>query len=347
MSLDPHRLLLPTLATLLVVVALTGSAALAHFAARRERARRRERLTDLARDLEAFAEGTLHAEDLAEALGDADPETFWSALETWTLGRRLPLRVARALRRDPHARGERRALRDDSPWRRELAARRLGLLPSIENRRALRRALTRGPETVTLAAARALARHADLEALDWLVTHPKTLAHRTPRSRFELFRAFGRRGHPRLHAALERTGGLDPSITRAILDTLGDAAYGVAAPAIALRLMDPNPELRIAAARALGRLGATDASPALIHALNDAEWAVRAQAARALGRCGNAQAIAPLGAALEDRAWWVRRHAAFALAQLGSAGRAELARIAAKSEDRYAREMADEALNAG
>ena len=85
----------------------------------------------------------------------------------------------------------------------------------------------------------------------------------------------------------------------------------------------------------------------LIAALGDPEWAVRAQVARALGACGGAESITPLGARLEDPAWWVRRHAAYALAGLGSAGRAELARIAAQSRDRYAREMADEALAAG
>jgi hypothetical protein len=57
--------------------------------------------------------------------------------------------------------------------------------------------------------------------------------------------------------------------------------------------------------------------------------------------------VGDLGARLEDRAWWVRHHAAYALAALGRPGRDELERIRVASADRYAREMADEALRAG
>ncbi|MGH7742901.1 MAG: HEAT repeat domain-containing protein, partial [Candidatus Eiseniibacteriota bacterium] len=105
--------------------------------------------------------------------------------------------------------------------------------------------------------------------------------------------------------------------------------------------------LRVAAARALGALRAAPRVAELCGALRDPEWPVRAQAARSLGRLGESQAIGALGARLEDRAWWVRHHAAYALAGLGAPGRAELERIRGASADRYAREMAEEALRAG
>jgi HEAT repeat protein len=71
---------------------------------------------------------------------------------------------------------------------------------------------------------------------------------------------------------------------------------------------------------------------------------VRAQAAWALGRVGHDQAVPALSACLTDRAWWVRRHAAYALAALGGRG-AETLRLAAHDgADRYARDIADEAL---
>lgn len=349
MSPFPASLAPVPIAALMVALAVAGVATITQLAARRERAHRRERMADLARHLDAGGgEGSIA--DLVRLVSAADPELFWTAIESATLARRLPPRVVRALHAAPQLAGERRALRDDSPWRRELAARRLALLPSRATRHALRRALRHGPEPVTYAAAMALARHRDGAALGWLLEHPASLAHRTPRARFELLRAFGRAGAPRLHAALER-GVQDSALERAILDVLGAGAYASAAAAIALRLTSGEAELRLAAARALGRFRIHAAVPALVARLADPEWTVRAQAARSLGRngvrlAGGPAVIAALAAGLEDRAWWVRRHAAYALARLGPAGRAELERIAAASSDRYAREMAGEALSA-
>ena len=338
------------IAALMVALAVAGVAAIAHLAARRERVRRRECVTDLARHLDAGAGGDGSIADLVRLVSAADPELFWTAIESATLARRLPLRVVRALRAAPQLADERRALRDDSPWRRELAVRRLALLPSRATRHALRRALRLGPEPVTYAAAMALARHRDGAALGWVLEHPAALAHRTPRARFELLRAFGRAALPRLHAALER-GVQDGALERALLDVLGAGAYPPAASAIALRLTHSDAELRLAAARALGRFHTHAAVPILVTLLAAGEWTVRAQAARTLGRngarlAGGPAVIAALAAGLEDRAWWVRHHAAYALARLGPTGRAELERIAAASSDRYAREMAGEALAA-
>ena len=202
-----------------------------------------------------------------------------------------------------------------------------------------------GPELVTQSAARALARQRDAAALRWLLRHPRALAHRTPRARFEMLRAFGPGAHALLIDALEH-GARDAAMERAIVATLGAAREPLATRAIALRLSHADPETRVAAARALGTLAAQETAHDLCAALSDPAWAVRAQAARALGRMGAAEAIAPLGTGLEDRAWWVRHHSAYALAQLGAAGRTELDRIRLSSPDRYAREMAEEALAA-
>src|SRR6185436_20238645 len=100
------------------------------------------------------------------------------------------LRLARALRDDRRGAYERLALRDDSPWRRELAARRLGLLPSRATREALLAALDIGPEPVTLSAAMSLARAREPRALTWVLDHPRALATRTREARLALLRAF-------------------------------------------------------------------------------------------------------------------------------------------------------------
>lgn len=90
-----------------------------------------------------------------------------------------------------------------------------------------------------------------------------------------------------------------------------------------------------------------EAIPALVMALADESWPVRAMAAQALGRLSATPAVDALSACVGDRSWWVRHHAAYALMSLGDEGRDALCELAARSDDRYAREMAREALDMG
>jgi HEAT repeat protein len=191
-----------------------------------------------------------------------------------------------------------------------------------------------------------LARARDARALEWALEDPGALATRSPRARTALLRAFGRGALPALGEALEGDH-LDPRLERAIVETLGLARRTAAAAAIARRLLSPDPEIRVSAARALGRLGMPDCAPALLAALKDEAWQVRAQAARALGRLRLADAIPQLSACLTDRSWWVRRHAAYALSGIGDEGFAALRGAAENSPDPYARDIALEALEHG
>jgi HEAT repeat protein len=90
-----------------------------------------------------------------------------------------------------------------------------------------------------------------------------------------------------------------------------------------------------------------EAIPALLAALADDAWPVRAMAAQGLGRLGAAPAVEALAACVSDRSWWVRHHAAYALAAIGGEGHDALCDLAARADDRYAREMAQEALQYG
>jgi HEAT repeats len=322
---------------------VAGAVLLARIAQRRERRMRRAGALALRRALRDVAHGRLEPRALAEFTESCDRESFWSALEARSRISRLSAAAARALSRAEQVDDERRALRDDSPWRRELAARRLGLVRSKRTRSSLRRAMVRGPEFVTCAAALSLAHYRDLAALRWLLAHPERTRTRTPRARVSLLRAFGRGANAALVAALEAEVS-DAALERAMLDALDAPTTPSASARICRRLTHADTEVRTAAARALGRHGDRSATSALVAALADPEWPVRAQAARALGRIGDAGCAPALAACLTDRAWWMRRHAAYALAALGRAGHAELERVAAGSPDRYAREMAVEAL---
>lgn len=315
---------------------------------RRLRRQSRRRADRLSNTFARFLDYSASPEELrrvGEEVGDA---AFWTALEAcWARLRRAEwLRISRALERSRHASAERRALRDDSPWRRVLAARRLALLRSRASRRALREALVRGPEIVTYAAALSLGHYRDRGALRWLLAHSGVLALRPPRVLTGLLQSFGPAALPDLTVALERD--IDgPHFERAIIETLGIARFHGGRAAIERRLEADNSELRIAAARALGELRAIESATSLLGALKDPEWPVRAQAARALGRVSAPIAVYALAARLTDRAWWVRHHSAYALVALGEEGRMALREVVASSPDPYARDIAREALEAG
>lgn len=129
-----------------------------------------------------------------------------------------------------------------------------------------------------------------------------------------------------------------------LADALAISGWSAAEPEVLELLARGDDEERIAAARALGRLGGVSSIPPLIEALHAPDnWPLRAQAARALGRLGAEEASRALSERLTDQAWWVRKPAARALRRLGPTGIAEL-NSALALDDRYARERAAEEL---
>jgi HEAT repeat protein len=340
-------------ATWFVLALPLAVAALVTLLVRREqrdaRARTRLRAGELFQLLAGKVSGRVRGGELRRAASGTSPEPFWDAVEAITATLRVRERVvlARTLAKSRHLARERRVLAGDELLaRRELAARRLALLPSVRTRRVLRRVLVRGPEALRFAAARALARHRDLDALRWLLEHPGTLARRPMRALTGLLRAFGPGARAMLITALEQRR-LDPRLECACVEGLGMGRCRSARGCIAERLLSPHLELRVTAARALGRLGMGEAIPALTLALVDEAWPVRAMAAQALGRLSASPAIDALVRCVSDRSWWVRHHAAYALAAIGGDGHDALCELAAHGDDRYAREMAREALEFG
>lgn len=331
------------LAIVLGVIALASYAVRTH--GRRQRGHERSRHRALARGFLRYVDGDETTDRVARAADEADEGCYWSALETLSLRlkRREWLKLSRALTRVRHAAAERRALRDDSPWRRALAARRLSLLRSRASQRALRRALVRGPETVAFAAATALARYRDRGALRWILSHESALARRHRNAMVSLLRSYGRAGLPVMAQAL--AGGIhDTRVALAVVDALGLGGYSEAREHLEPRLTAGDIDLRAAAARSLGLMQAIECATSLIAALRDDSWQVRAQAARALGRMRAPIAVHALAARLTDPSWWVRHHAAYALKEMGEDGQTALRQVIDSSPDPYARDMAHEAL---
>lgn len=74
------------------------------------------------------------------------------------------------------------------------------------------------------------------------------------------------------------------------------------------------------------------------------DWQVRVQAARALGRIGAREDASRLTALLADPQWWVRYRAAQALRELPLLSRADLEEVRASLTDRFALDMLDQVL---
>ncbi|WP_078030800.1 HEAT repeat domain-containing protein [Massilia sp. KIM] len=74
------------------------------------------------------------------------------------------------------------------------------------------------------------------------------------------------------------------------------------------------------------------------------DWQVRVQAARALGRIGAREDVPRLVALLADPQWWVRYRAAQALRELPALSRADLEAVRAGLTDRYAADMLQQVL---
>ncbi len=106
--------------------------------------------------------------------------------------------------------------------------------------------------------------------------------------------------------------------TMADVDIDDDAADWVKAKAFVQALDAGVPELRMAAANALGELEESDAVPKLTDRFNDSDPRVRARAARACGNIGDPRATDPLEGLLSDQYAGVRREAAEALGRIGN-----------------------------
>jgi len=106
--------------------------------------------------------------------------------------------------------------------------------------------------------------------------------------------------------------------TMADVDLDDGAADWVKAKAFVRALSADVPELRMAAANALGELGEEDAVPELAKVFDDSDPRVRARAARATGVIGDPRATNPLTNLLGDPKAGVRLEAAEALGRIGN-----------------------------
>lgn len=153
-----------------------------------------------------------------------------------------------------------------------------------------------------------------------------------------IFYGLGQRIEPFVRASLrkplsvEKTGLLIEMAGRLLLRGLYPEVVGFA--------RHPEKELRIRAARALGRFLVPSSVNVLTALAADEAWEVQAQALRSLGSLQNWKTVPLIAKALFSPHWHVRYNAGFALAAFGLIGVLQLQDISRQKEDRYAADMA-------
>lgn len=129
------------------------------------------------------------------------------------------------------------------------------------------------------------------------------------------------RGDEAFKKATERLKAKDPKERASAADEMGRRGYRfrheISELLRPLLRSDPEPVVRAAAGRALGRLGAREAVPDLVKALSDTSADVRVVAAAALWRLPDPTATEPLLERVKDADKAVREWSALALGVIG------------------------------
>lgn len=150
-------------------------------------------------------------------------------------------------------------------------------------------------------------------------------------------------------AVIERLladAGTPPAVVRGVLQAAGRPTFSRLAGRVVPLISDPDGELRAAALRCLSGMGRVpaDAVDAVVDRLEDPAAFVRVHAVRAASTVVHERITGRLWDCLGDPSWWVRRAAAEVLAERGEEGRRALERAAHSHPDRFARDIASQAL---
>ncbi len=125
---------------------------------------------------------------------------------------------------------------------------------------------------------------------------------------------------------------------------LEDVAEWKKAQALARGLNAGQPELRMAAATGLGRIGEDNVLTVLVQRLGDPDPRVRKRVARACGRIGSPESVPHLSRVLGEDRYDVRVEAAYALADIGTNNAISQLATVAEDDDETLRRISVDAL---
>ncbi|HPW18605.1 MAG TPA: HEAT repeat domain-containing protein [Candidatus Aminicenantes bacterium] len=190
-------------------------------------------------------------------------------------------------------------------------------------------------------------RLAALNALSGIASHDTLsvifdLFERDPAPNFyaysNVFNSLGQRIEPFLRMSLRRP--LPPGKHALLVEMAGRLLLRGLYADIVRFALSPDKELRIRAARTLGRLAVPASRRTLLALAADPAWEVQAQAVRSLGHLRDWRAIPVLVKALFSPNWHVRYNAGHGLAAYGLVGVLQLQEVSRQKEDRFAADMA-------
>lgn len=209
-------------------------------------------------------------------------------------------------------------------WRRRraAAAANLGTLRVPGTFRALVPALQDRDLHVRMAVVRALGDLGTQEALAALVPMLGDPSPAVARQAQDILAERGRKVAREIRAYVRHTGNRPGRL--AAVELLGWHRAPEAARLLLDLMREPDPEMRVHAARAAAAIGDPRFLEPFHGLLADPSWEVRGHAARGLGLLGSPDSVSRLCPLLRDRYWWVRYHAAVALAELGAEGKSAL-----------------------
>jgi HEAT repeat protein len=153
-----------------------------------------------------------------------------------------------------------------------------------------------------------------------------------------IFYSLGQRIEPLVRGSLRKP--LPPEKLGLLIEMGGRLLLRGLYPDIVGFAKHPDKELRIRAARALGRLLVPASVKVLAVLAADPAWEVQAQALRSLGGLQNWKTLPLLAKALFSPHWHVRHNAGYGLAAFGLVGVLQLQEISRQKDDRYAADMA-------
>jgi hypothetical protein len=158
-----------------------------------------------------------------------------------------------------------------------------------------------------------------------------------------IFFSLGPRIEPFVRSSLDKA--LPPVKTGVLIEMAGRLLLRGLYADIVFYARHADKELRIRAARALGRLLVPGSAKVLMDLAADPAWEVQAQALRGLGGLQDWQTVPVLVKGLFSPHWHVRYNAGFGLAAFGLVGILQLQEISRQKEDRFAADMATMVLD--
>ncbi|HKR10848.1 MAG TPA: HEAT repeat domain-containing protein [Pyrinomonadaceae bacterium] len=187
----------------------------------------------------------------------------------------------------------------------------------LERDRDIATRLTQGDETTRLDAAEMISDDAQSDATVLL----DALSDESWRVRRAAIKGVSQRAAPEAIAALLNSvvaNHQNPSLLNSALQVLASSDVDTVSPLLGL-LQNPDPDLRMQAALALGEQHDVRAVPALVNALNDEDTNVRYHAVEALGKIKAVEAVDALAEIAESRGFFLAFVALDALRKIGDA----------------------------